>query len=197
MATNWNVTAAAGKTGFDTTYAFASTLGQYATNRITAGMNTQAYRSQARLNLLASERRDSYINEGFAHDVWNATDRAIATRGARNAYYGASGLDISSGDIRAQRSIEDEANAYAAGRNRTAYLQSFENQMEARLEATRLEYAARAQDSIRKLNSGSRALTAGFFNALGAFAGNIGTLGAAGAFGKAGKATNIAPVQGA
>lgn len=192
-STDWNVTAAWSKAAFDTTYAFGSTIGQYGVNRITAGMNADAYRSQARLRLLEAERQQGYINEEVAQDVWNATARGARTISTANAAMGASGFDVSAGDQRIFSNIENEVKQYAAGRNRTAYLQSFETQLDAYLEANRLEYAAKAQDVIKKYNSGGRALTAGLFNALGAFASNLGVLGEAGAFGKGGTSTDIKP----
>lgn len=195
MATNWNANAAMISAGVKTGNAVTSTMGSYRVNNILAGMQAETYRTQARLRLMEAEREDAYINETFAHEVWNVGDRAISARASSNAFKGASGFDISAGDIREQRALEYAANREAAGINRTAYLQSFENQMQARLEATRLEYAAKSQDAIKKFNSKSRGIAAGFFAGLGAFASSVGDLGAAGAFG-GGKSTNVSPTQG-
>lgn len=195
--TDWNVTAAWGKAGFDTGNAITSTYGEYAVNRITAGMNAESYRAQARMRLLEANRETGYINEKYSHDVWNTGDLAFSARGASNAYKGASGLDIAPGDIREERAIEYGANRQAAGINRTAYNQSFETQLQAQLEATRLEYAAKAQDAIKKYNSSGRAFTASLFAGLGAFAGNVGTLGSAGAFGKTNAANVATPTRSA
>lgn len=180
-----------GKAAYDTTYAGISTLGQYSVNRKLARMNAATYRSQARMALLAANRQDSYINEEYAQQLWNVSDAASYLRGIQRASMGTTGFDVSTGDQRLLSDTERRANQQAAGINRTAYLQSFENQMQARLEANRLEYAARSQELIAKQHSPFKAFVAANFAALGAFAGNIGSLGQSIS---AGNGNNVSPV---
>lgn len=193
MAGNANLYMAAGKAGYDTAYAFGSTIGQYSVNRTLASMNANTYRTQARLALLNADKQSAYINEQAAHQVWNTYDTASRLRGSQVAAMGASGFDVSSGDRRLLQDTENRANAQAAGINRTAYLQSFETQLQAAMEASRLEYAAKAQDAIRKQSSSGKAFLGATFAALGAFAGNVGTLSAAGAF--SGPSRDVTPVK--
>jgi hypothetical protein len=78
--------------------------------------------------------------------------------------------DMSSGDYALTRDTALRADAAASGMNRTAYLQAFETEKQARMEASRLEYAARAQDALRKMNSPLNAFINSQFAGLGAFA---------------------------
>ena len=190
----WDLYAQVGKTAYDTTYAGISTIGQYSVNRITARMNAAAYRSQARMALLQAEQQSGYINEEAAQNVWNIAARASSLRGTQKAAMGASGFDVSTGDKRIIDDTTYRANEAAAGVNRTAYLQAFETQKQAALEASRLEYAAKAQEAIAKRSSPFKAFIASNFAALGAFAGNVGDLGKAGAFGNV-KGTDISNVK--
>lgn len=193
MAKNFSPLMAMGQAGYDSGLAFGRALSQASINRGMAAMNADMYRSQARLALLRANRQSAYINEEAAQQVWNTADAAAKLRGSQVAAMGASGFDVSAGDQRVLQDTERRAAMQAAGINRSAYLQNFENQLQAAMEASRLEYAAKAQDAIRKQNSSRKALLSGAFAALGAFASNAGNLASSGAFG--GSNANVSPVN--
>ena len=70
---------------------------------------------------------------------------------------GASGFtDVSAGDKRLLRDTRLKTEAAVEGLNRSAFLQQFETNRAAAMEASRLEYAAKMQDRIRKNTSGLR-----------------------------------------
>ena len=72
---------------------------------------------------------------------------------------GVSGFtDVSAGDKRLLRDTRLKTEAAVEGLNRSAFLQQFETNRAAAMEASRLEYAAKMQDRIRKSTSGWKAV---------------------------------------
>ena len=174
MAFNANMMGAytqAFATGYNTSMAIGNEITNASLARSFARMNAAAYRSQARLNLMAANQQNAYLNEELGWNVWNnAADNRIF-RGKQIASWANSGvMDMSSGDYALTRDTAVRGDYAQYGMNRTAYLQSFQTEKDARMEATRLEYAARAQDAIRKSYSPLNAFISSQFAGLGAFA---------------------------
>lgn len=140
----------------DTTNEF---LNMYLT-RQTAAAKADAYRSQARLVQQAAVQKNKYLNEELGQQVWNLYDQSRALEGQQITAMGASGFtDVSAGDKRLLHDTRLKTEAAVEGLNRTAFLQQFETNRAAAMEASRLEYAAKMQDRIRKNASGWRGLT--------------------------------------
>ena len=123
----------------------------------TAKAKASAYRSQARLVQYAANQKNKYLNEEVGQQVWNLYDQSRALEGQQITAMGASGFtDVSAGDKRLLRDTRLKTEAAVEGLNRTAFLQQFETNRAAAMEASRLEYAAKMQDRIRKNASGWR-----------------------------------------
>lgn len=131
-------------------------LSMYLENQ-TAKAKASAYRSQARLVQQAAVQKNKYLNEEVGQQVWNLYDQSRALEGQQITAMGASGFtDVSAGDKRLLRDTRLKTEAAVEGLNRSAYLQQFETNRAAAMEASRLEYAAKMQDRIRKNTSGLR-----------------------------------------
>lgn len=131
-------------------------LGMYVENQ-TAKAKASAYRSQARLVQQAAVQKNKYLNEEVGQQVWNLYDQSRALEGQQITAMGASGFtDVSAGDKRLLRDTRLKTEAAVEGLNRSAFLQQFETNRAAAMEASRLEYAAKMQDRIRKNTSGLR-----------------------------------------
>lgn len=152
---------------------FISNLSSNYVNSKTAGMLADSYRTQARLAILQANQQNQYLNEQGAQEIWNLYDQQNAMLGAQTAAMGASGFDVSSGDQRLLQDTRNKTEAAVSGINRSMFLQAFETTRAARMEASRLNYAAQAQELIKKQYSGlSGIMNAGFsagLNALGAY----------------------------
>ena len=150
---------------FSTSIGSAITEGDMAARM--SRMNAAAYRSQARLAIMQAERQNAYLNESSAQDVWNIYSGARQFQGTQKAAMAASGFsDISSGDYALMNETARQADKQAYGVKRSAYLQAFENSRQARMEAVRLEYAARAAEIQGKMEKKLSRLNA-FSGALG------------------------------
>lgn len=127
-----------------------------------------AYRTNARLGIMAAQQENEYLNEQAAQQVWNIYDQSSQLQGQQIAAMAASGFtDISTGDQRLIEDTRNRANRAASGLNRSAYLQSFENTRQARMEAARLEYAAQMADISKEYNSNALSWTSRGLGALG------------------------------
>ena len=134
-------------------------LSMYLENQ-TAKAKANAYRSQARMVQQAAVQKNKYLNEEIGQQVWNIYDQSRALEGQQITAMGASGFtDVSAGDKRLLRDTRLKTEAAVEGLNRSAYLQQFETNRAAAMEASRLEYAAKMQDRIRKNTSGLRGFT--------------------------------------
>lgn len=128
----------------------------YAENQA-ARAKASAYRSQARLVQQAAVQKNKYLNEEVGQQVWNLYDVRRALEVQQITAMGASGFtDMSAGDKRLLRDTRLKTEAAVEGLNRSAYLQQFETNRAAAMEVSRLEYAAKMQDRIRKSTSGFR-----------------------------------------
>lgn len=133
-------------------------------------MQANAYRSQARLAMLQADRQNAYLNEASAQDVWNVYNAGRQLQGQQKAAMAASGFDdISSGDYSLINETARQADRQAYGIKRSAYLQAFENTRQARMEANRLEFAARSAEVMGKMEKRLSKMNA-FTSALGALA---------------------------
>lgn len=136
----------------------SNTASVYMENQV-AKAKASAYRSQARLVQQAAVQKNKYLNEEIGQQVWNIYDQSRALEGQQVAAMGASGFtDVSAGDKRLLRDTRLKTEAAVEGLNRSAYLQQFETNRAAAMEASRLEYAAKMQDRIRKSTSGWKAV---------------------------------------
>lgn len=152
MAFDWGGAGIGFNTGINTTMAFGSAIAKGDMAARMSRMQAAAYRSQARLAIMQSERQNAYLNESSAQDVWNIYTQSRQLQGKQKAAMAASGFaDISSGDYSLMNETARQADKQAYGVKRSAYLQAFENSRQARMEATRLEYAARAAEIQGKL----------------------------------------------
>lgn len=126
----------------------------YTENQV-AKAKASAYRSQARMVQQAAVQKNKYLNEEIGQQVWNLYDASRALEGQQITAMGASGFtDVSAGDKRLLRDTRLKTEAAVEGLNRSAFLQQFETNRAAAMEASRLEYAAKMQDRIRKSTSG-------------------------------------------
>ena len=136
----------------------SNTASVYMENKI-AKAKASAYRSQARLVQQAAIQKNKYLNEEIGQQVWNIYDQSRALEGQQITAMGASGFtDVSAGDKRLLRDTRLKTEAAVEGLNRSAFLQQFETNRAAAMEASRLEYAAKMQDRIRKSTSGWKAV---------------------------------------
>lgn len=134
----------------------SNTASVYMENQV-AKAKASAYRSQARLVQQAAVQKNKYLNEEVGQQVWNLYDVRRALEGQQITAMGASAFtDVSAGDKRLLRDTRLKTEAAVEGLNRSAYLQQFETNRAAAMEASRLEYAAKMQDRIRKSTSGFR-----------------------------------------
>ena len=107
----------------------------------------------------AAVQKNKYLNEEIGQQVWNIYDQSRALEGKQITAMGASGFtDVSAGDKRLLRDTRLKTEAAVEGLNRSAFLQQFETNRAAAMEASRLEYAAKMQDRIRKSTSGWKAV---------------------------------------
>ena len=136
----------------------SNTASVYMENQV-AKAKSSAYRSQARIVQQAAVHKNKYLNEEVGQQVWNLYDVRRALEGQQITAMGASGFtDVSAGDKRLLRDTRLKTDAAVEGLNRSAYLQQFETNRAAAMEASRLEYAAKMQDRIRKSTSGWKAV---------------------------------------
>lgn len=134
----------------------SNTASVYMENQVA---KASAYRSQARLVQQTAVQKNKYLNEEIGQQVWNIYDQSRALEGQQITAMGASGFtDVSAGDKRLLRDTRLKTEAAVEGLNRSAYLQQFETNRAAAMEASRLEYAAKMQDRIRKSTSGWKAV---------------------------------------
>ena len=193
-----NFYAQAAMTGYNTSMAIGNEITQASLGRINARMNAAALRSQARLNLLAANQQNAYLNEELGWANWNgAADNRLFRGKQITAWAGSGFADMSSGDYALTRDTAVRGDYAMYGRNRTAYMQAFETEKQARMEATRLEYAAKAQDALRRMNSPFNAFINANFAGLGAFAqGASNTMQAYGQWKQPGTAMQANPLTG-
>lgn len=136
----------------------SNTASVYMENQVAKAKAT-AYRSQARLVQQAAVQKNKYLNEEIGQQIWNIYDQSRALEGQQITAMGASGFtDVSAGDKRLLRDTRLKTEAAVEGLNRSAFLQQFETNRAAAMEASRLEYAAKMQDRIRKSTSGWKAV---------------------------------------
>ena len=136
----------------------SNTASVYMENQV-AKAKASAYRSQARMVQQAAVQKNKYLNEEVGQQVWNLYDVRRALEGQQITAMGVSGFtDVSAGDKRLLRDTRLKTDAAVEGLNRSAYLQQFETNRAAAMEASRLEYAAKMQDRIRKSTSGWKAV---------------------------------------
>ena len=136
----------------------SNTASVYMENQV-AKAKASAYRSQARMVQQAAVQKNKYLNEEIGQQVWNIYDQSRALEGQQITAMGASGFtDVSAGDKRLLRDTRLKTEAAVEGLNRSAFLQQFETNRAAAMEASRLEYAAKMQDRIRKSTSGWKAV---------------------------------------
>ena len=136
----------------------SNTASVYMENQV-AKAKASAYRSQARMEQQAAVQKNKYLNEEVGQQVWNLYDVRRALEGQQITAMGASGFtDVSAGDKRLLRDTRLKTDAAVEGLNRSAFLQQFEINRAAAMEASRLEYAAKMQDRIRKSTSGWKAV---------------------------------------
>ena len=136
----------------------SNTASVYMENQV-AKAKASAYRSQARMVQQAAVQKNKYLNEEIGQQVWNIYDQSRALEGQQITAMGASGFtDVSAGDKRLLRDTRLKTDAAVEGLNRSAFLQQFETNRAAAMEASRLEYAAKMQDRIRKSTSGWKAV---------------------------------------
>lgn len=136
----------------------SNTASVYMGNQV-AKAKASAYRSQARMVQQAAVQKNKYLNEEIGQQVWNIYDQSRALEGQQITAMGASGFtDVSAGDKRLLRDTRLKTEATVEGLNRSAFLQQFEINRAAAMEASRLEYAAKMQDRIRKSTSGWKAV---------------------------------------
>ena len=136
----------------------SNTASVYMENQV-AKAKASAYRSQARMVQQAAVQKNKYLNEEIGQKVWNIYDQSRALEGQQITAMGASGFtDVSAGDKRLLRDTRLKTEAAVEGLNRSAFLQQFETNRSAAMEASRLEYAAKMQDRIRKSTSGWKAV---------------------------------------
>ena len=136
----------------------SNTASVYMENQV-AKAKASAYRSQARMVQQAAVQKNKYLNEEIGQQVWNIYDQSRALEGQQITAMGTSGFtDVSAGDKRLLRDTRLKTEAAVEGLNRSAFLQQFETNRAAAMEASRLEYAAKMQDRIRKSTSGWKAV---------------------------------------
>lgn len=137
--------------GFGTGMNFATSIGSAITQGDMSArmgrMQAEAYRSQARMAILQAEQANANLNASAAQDVWNVYAAGRQFQGTQRTAMAASGFtDISSGDYALIAETARQTDEKATGIATSAYLQSFENTRAARMEAVRLEYAARSAE---------------------------------------------------
>lgn len=170
MAFDWGGAGIGLSAGLNTTMAFGSAITQGDMAARMSRMNAAAYRSQARLAIMQADRQNAYLNESSAQDVWNIYSGARQFQGTQKAAMAASGFsDISSGDYALMNETARQADKQAYGVKRSAYLQAFENSRQARMEAVRLEYAAKSAEIQGKMEKKLSRVNA-FTGAFGALA---------------------------
>ena len=136
----------------------SNTASMYMENQV-AKAKASAYRSQARMVQQAAVQKNKYLNEEIGQQVWNIYDQSRALEGQQITAMGVSGFtDVSAGDKRLLRDTRLKTEAAVEGLNRSAFLQQFETNRAAAMEASRLEYVAKMQDRIRKSTSGWKAV---------------------------------------
>ena len=136
----------------------SNTASMYMENQV-AKAKASAYRSQARMVQQAAVQKNKYLNEEIGQQVWNIYDQSRELEGQQITAMGVSGFtDVSAGDKRLLRDTRLKTEAAVEGLNRSAFLQQFETNRAAAMEASRLEYAAKMQDRIRKSTSGWKAV---------------------------------------
>ena len=154
----------------------SSYMAQYLQNKITASQSRIAssqYRSQANLTMLAAQQQSLYDNEALAQQVWNEYAASRELSGQQRALMAVSGFDVSTGDQRILSDTIRKTDDVVAGLNRTAQINTFEQNRAAIMEANRLEYSARMQDVVAKYTSGWRgqlsSISAGLNSAMGSY----------------------------
>lgn len=122
---------------------FGSSLAEMMATRNQSLAAQQIYAGNARQAILQGQNQNKYLNEELAQQVWNLYDDQRALIGQQMAAMGASGFtDVSAGDRRIIRDTKRKTEEAVSGLNRSAYLQSFENERQAMFEASRLNYIA-------------------------------------------------------
>jgi len=133
-------------------------------------MQAEALRYQARMGLLNAETENAYLNASSAQEVWNIYSDARQFRGTQKTAIAGSGFyDISSGDYALMSEAARKADKLAYGVKSSAYYQAFENSRQARMEAVRLEYAAKSAEIQGKMQKRLSRVSA-FAGALGSLA---------------------------
>lgn len=155
--------------GLGTGLNFATQIGSNITQGDIAArmsrMQAAAYRSQARMTILQAEQDNANLNTSSAQEVWNTYTYGRQFQGAQRVAMAASGFsDISSGDFAILHETARQTDLKASGIASSASAQAFENTRAARMEALRLEYAAKAaevsgrmQKSISRVNAATGA----------------------------------------
>lgn len=154
-------------------------------------MQKNMYETQAKMAREKAKTTNEYLNEELGHVVWNSYDNMINQIGQQSAAMGSSGFDQSLGDKRLIEDTYERERQFEYGVNRTAQLQAFENEKQAKMEENEYNFAAWSAKQQLKNYKGLR----GFNNlqiktALGLFT-DMG-----GDFMNMGKGQNVAPTRG-
>lgn len=170
MAFDYGGASIAFNTAYNTTTNIGTNLISGYMARKQSQLLASSLRSQILLNTYAAERENAYLNEANAQQDWNLNASARQFQGKQVVAHAASGFnDMSSGDYALVNETARQADRAAYGIRRSTYLQAFENTRQARMEAVRLEYAARAAEEQGKLENKLSKINA-FTSALGSLA---------------------------
>ena len=105
-------------------------------------------RTNARLAVHRANIQRAYNNEELGQQTWNVTDQSEIFVGSQNAAIGGSGFnDVTTGDQVLMKDTVRRTDAAIEGMNRSAYLNSFETDRAAAMEAT--YYNAQAEIAKR------------------------------------------------
>lgn len=127
-------------------------------NATASRISAVSLRANARLAIIQANTQNQYLNEQLANQVWGTYDQRDKFLSSQNAAMAASGFDVSTGDMRLTADTIRQTDDVVSGMNRSAYLQAFETNRAAMMEASRLEYAAKSADITAKYASGWRSL---------------------------------------
>lgn len=142
-------------------------------NAAASRASAASLRANARLAIMQANTQNQYLNEQLANQVWGTHDKRDKFLSTQNVAMAASGFDVSAGDMRLTADTIRQTDNVVSGMNRSAYLQAFETNRAAMMEANRLEYAAKSADITAKYSSGWRgfmsASNQSFMSGLGAY----------------------------
>lgn len=136
--------------------------------------DADTFRTQSRLRLYEAEQEAAYDNLALGKSVWEHADYKKEFGGEQMAAWANSGFtDFSSGDERLTTDTKRKIDRSIETLNRNAQIRHFERNKAARMEAFRLQFAAKAAEKRAKRGliwDSLSAITGSTMTGLGAYA---------------------------